>query len=382
MEKKRFRKIMAANRGEIAIRIFRACTELGIGTVAIYSEEDKLSLHRYKADEAYLIGKGKAPIDAYLGIDEIIALALKADGTLWGAGVNGDGQLDVVTANRTGSSVSVLLGNGDNTFVTHVDYTVGTGPQTLALADVNGDGKLDLIVAGGDATQRSTGTLSVLLNQGSGAFGPRNDFPLAGRAVFVALDDVNQDHHADIIVDSILDWKDADDLHRLNGAESDYYLSLPNPYRAKDANFDTLEELLLVRGVTPEILYGGGETKGIIQYLTLRPDSSFTINVNVAAAPTTRGIFSGSLTFTNTTGAPVKGVTLSISVPRQWTSVVPGTARTSATIAEPVAPVFAPPCTPLVAPEPASPTRCSEPMFEAKIDAPTISQPRLRPARK
>ena len=79
MEKYRFRKVMAANRGEIAIRIFRACTELGISTVALYSEEDKLSLHRYKADEAYLIGKGKSPIDAYLGIDEIIALALKAD---------------------------------------------------------------------------------------------------------------------------------------------------------------------------------------------------------------------------------------------------------------------------------------------------------------
>jgi pyruvate carboxylase len=79
MQKYKFRKVMAANRGEIAIRIFRACTELGIGTVAIYSEEDKLSLHRYKADEAYLIGKGKPPIDAYLGIDEIITLALKAD---------------------------------------------------------------------------------------------------------------------------------------------------------------------------------------------------------------------------------------------------------------------------------------------------------------
>src|SRR6266702_7660907 len=79
MEKYRFRKVMAANRGEIAIRIFRACTELGIGTVALYSEEDKLSLHRYKADEAYLIGKGKNPIDAYLGIDDIIALAVRID---------------------------------------------------------------------------------------------------------------------------------------------------------------------------------------------------------------------------------------------------------------------------------------------------------------
>ncbi len=77
MEIKRFNKIMAANRGEIAIRIFRACIELGIKTVAIFSEEDRISLHRYKADESYLIGKGKGPIDAYLGIEEIIELALK-----------------------------------------------------------------------------------------------------------------------------------------------------------------------------------------------------------------------------------------------------------------------------------------------------------------
>jgi len=79
MGARKFRKIMAANRGEIAIRIFRACTELGISTVAIYSDEDKLSLHRYKADEAYLVGKGKSPIDAYLGYEEIISIAKKAD---------------------------------------------------------------------------------------------------------------------------------------------------------------------------------------------------------------------------------------------------------------------------------------------------------------
>jgi pyruvate carboxylase len=79
MAVKKFRKIMAANRGEIAIRIFRACTELGIKTVAIYSDQDRLSLHRYKADEAYLVGKGKGPIDAYLSIDEIIDIARKHD---------------------------------------------------------------------------------------------------------------------------------------------------------------------------------------------------------------------------------------------------------------------------------------------------------------
>lgn len=74
-----FKKIMATNRGEIAIRIFRACTELGLSTVAIYSEQDRLSLHRYKADEAYLVGKGKSPIDAYLHYEEIIDLARKLD---------------------------------------------------------------------------------------------------------------------------------------------------------------------------------------------------------------------------------------------------------------------------------------------------------------
>lgn len=75
----KIQKILVANRGEIAIRIFRACTELNIRTVAIYSKEDSGSFHRYKADEAYLIGEGKKPIDAYLDIESIIETA-KAHG--------------------------------------------------------------------------------------------------------------------------------------------------------------------------------------------------------------------------------------------------------------------------------------------------------------
>jgi pyruvate carboxylase len=71
-------KLMCANRGEIAIRVFRACNELGIRTVAIYSDEDRLSEHRHKADEAYLVGRGKRPVDAYLGIDEILDVAVQA----------------------------------------------------------------------------------------------------------------------------------------------------------------------------------------------------------------------------------------------------------------------------------------------------------------
>ncbi len=73
----KFKKVLVANRGEIAIRIFRACNELGIRTVAIYSEEDKSSLFRTKADESYLIGRNKGPLEAYLSIDEIIKIALK-----------------------------------------------------------------------------------------------------------------------------------------------------------------------------------------------------------------------------------------------------------------------------------------------------------------
>ena len=62
--------------GEIAIRVFRACAELGIQTVAIYSEQDMMHMHRLKADESYLIGKGLPPVAAYLNIPEIIQIAL------------------------------------------------------------------------------------------------------------------------------------------------------------------------------------------------------------------------------------------------------------------------------------------------------------------
>ena len=70
-----FRKILIANRGEIAIRIMRAANELGKRTVAVFAEEDKLSLHRFKADEAYRIGEGMGPVAAYLSIDEVIRVA-------------------------------------------------------------------------------------------------------------------------------------------------------------------------------------------------------------------------------------------------------------------------------------------------------------------
>lgn len=87
---------------------------------------------------------------------------------------------------------------------------------------------------------------------------------------------------AAVIVDSILDWTDKDNLRRLNGAEDEYYLSLSFPYRAKNGPFDAVEELLLVKGMSADILFGNSERKGIIHYLTIYGTSS---KININAAP-------------------------------------------------------------------------------------------------
>ncbi len=101
-------------------------------------------------------------------------------------------------------------------------------------------------------------------------------------------------HDADIIADSILDWRDADSDHRLNGAENDYYESLNPPYKAKNGRLDTVEELLLVRGVTPDYFYGHAEKApdgsviykyGLSRYLTVYTTQTNRVNVNYAPLP-------------------------------------------------------------------------------------------------
>ena len=103
----------------------------------------------------------------------------------------------------------------------------------------------------------------------------------------VGLEDI------DTIVDSIIDWRDTDDLHMLNGAEEDYYRSLENPYSCKDGPFDSIEELLLVKGITPEIFFGtagdaneekGDEEdvyEGVSKYLTVKGTNK--VNLNTAS---------------------------------------------------------------------------------------------------
>jgi len=87
---------------------------------------------------------------------------------------------------------------------------------------------------------------------------------------------------ADVIIDSILDWRDPDNLVRLHGAEDEYYMALPKPYKAKNADFETIEELLLVRGVTTGIFYGTEDRKGLVHFVTI---FSKTQHINIASAP-------------------------------------------------------------------------------------------------
>ncbi len=86
---------------------------------------------------------------------------------------------------------------------------------------------------------------------------------------------------ADTIVDSILDWRDQDELVRLHGAESEYYASLSNPYKSKNADFDTVEEVLLVKGMTSSILYGTSRRPTVFSLLTVYSGAA-AINLNTA----------------------------------------------------------------------------------------------------
>ena len=110
------------------------------------------------------------------------------------------------------------------------------------------------------------------------------------------IDEINKS----IIVDSILDWRDKDNLHRLNGAENDYYLSLPQPYKCRNGDFTSIGELLLVRGVTPEIFHGGlkdmvavyqDKETGSVSDKQRRAGSDFNkININAASPQMLRAL--------------------------------------------------------------------------------------------
>jgi len=109
--------------------------------------------------------------------------------------LNGDGRLDLVTANSTSNNVSVLLGNGDGTFGTKVDYATGSDPHCVALGDLNGDGRLDLATANG-----SSNSVSILLGEGDGTFALNTDYATGSLSWTVAISDLNGDGKPDLAV--------------------------------------------------------------------------------------------------------------------------------------------------------------------------------------
>ncbi len=139
-----FKKILVANRGEIAIRVMRAASEMRKQTVAIYAEEDKLSLHRFKADEAYRIGEGMGPVQAYLSIDEIIRVAKQcgADAIHPGYGLLSENPefVDACTANGIafiGPKAETMRQLGDKASARHI--AVEAGVPVIPATEVLGD---------------------------------------------------------------------------------------------------------------------------------------------------------------------------------------------------------------------------------------------------
>jgi len=92
-----------------------------------------------------------------------------------------------------------------------------------------------------------------------------------------------EERQRNILVDSIMDWRDEDDLHRLNGAESDYYLTLSPPYTAKNDLFDSVEDLLWVRGMTAELFYGREGGVGLREIFTVDSPSGVNLRTTTAA---------------------------------------------------------------------------------------------------
>ncbi|MEM1161193.1 MAG: pyruvate carboxylase, partial [Pseudomonadota bacterium] len=151
-----FKKILIANRGEIAIRVSRAANELGKETVAIYAEEDKLGLHRFKADEAYQIGKGKGPVEAYLDIKDIIRVAVqcKADAIHPGYGLLSENPEFVDACARAGitfigpkAETMRMLGDKASARQAAIAAGVPVVPATEVLPDPDASGAMDRIRA-------------------------------------------------------------------------------------------------------------------------------------------------------------------------------------------------------------------------------------------
>jgi hypothetical protein len=166
------------------------------------------------------------------------------------ADFNHDGKLDLAVSNSVDSTVSILLGNGDGTFLPHVDYSTGVGPNAIAAGDFNGDGNLDLAVVCSDGV--SVYTVSVLLGNGDGTLQTHADYPTGKGPLSVAVGDFNRDGKLDLVVGNyggntvsvLLGLGDGTFQGRVDYATDPY----PRSVSVGDLNRDGKLDLALVSG--------------------------------------------------------------------------------------------------------------------------------------
>jgi hypothetical protein len=181
------------------------------------------------------------------------------------ADVNGDGRPDLVVADYGGSTVAVLLGNGDGSFQPPLTFAVGDHPRALAVADVNGDNTFDIITANTGTPQHPGGTVSVLLGNGNGTFGPQRTFAVGTGPTSLAVADVNGDHVLDLVTANI----QAGTVSVLPGNGDGTFGpqrtftvgSLPTAVAVADVNGDGKPDLVVANysGGTVSVLRGNGD---------------------------------------------------------------------------------------------------------------------------
>ena len=177
--------------------------------------------------------------------------------------LNADGNPDLVSANSAGTTVSVLLGNGDGTFETYVNYTTGSGPNCVAIGDLNGDLKPDLVTTSGGGN-----TLSVLLGNGNGTFQPNDDYATGSGPGSVAIGDVNGDSKPDLVVANLGSGSLGSVSVRLGNGDGTFqanafYATGPNPKSVKvlDVSGDGKPDILTENATdtTASVLLGNGD---------------------------------------------------------------------------------------------------------------------------
>jgi Bacterial Ig-like domain (group 3)/FG-GAP-like repeat/FG-GAP repeat len=188
------------------------------------------------------------------------------------AGNFGNGNLDLAVANFTSNTVSVLLGNGDGTFRTKVDYAVGTAPQGVAVGDFNGDGNLDLVV-----TNSSSNTISILLGNGDGTFQPATAYATGQKPLAVAVGYFNSDNNLDIVVTNATDNTVGVFLGKGDGTFNPQvtYKTGVNPYSVAVADFnnDGFQDLAVANSNNNNVISvllgnGDGTFQNQLQYST------------------------------------------------------------------------------------------------------------------